>query len=91
MVRTLVLKLIRPHIRPLALVHHGISALESQLAGVQPVPERLRDVTDSMKVLGRRASPKPYKVAVVGRTGIVLDLFTFSAGNRSIISFPGVC
>ncbi|KAJ7819595.1 P-loop containing nucleoside triphosphate hydrolase protein, partial [Mycena olivaceomarginata] len=52
-----------------ALVHHGISALESQLAGVQPVPERLRDVTDSMKVLGRRASPKPYKVAVVGRTG----------------------
>ncbi|KAJ7788762.1 Dynamin family-domain-containing protein [Mycena olivaceomarginata] len=32
-----------------ALVRHGISALESQLAGVQLVPERLRDVTDSMK------------------------------------------
>ncbi|KAJ7814970.1 hypothetical protein B0H14DRAFT_3878507, partial [Mycena olivaceomarginata] len=51
------------------LVLDVIRALESQIADVQLAPERQQDLTDSMKLLGRRASQKPYKVAIVGRTG----------------------
>ncbi|KAJ6590901.1 hypothetical protein B0H10DRAFT_2091605 [Mycena sp. CBHHK59/15] len=52
------------------LVLDVIGDLERQIAGVRLAPERREDLTDSMKLLGRRASQKPYKVAIVGRTGV---------------------
>ncbi|KAJ7822388.1 hypothetical protein B0H14DRAFT_3146386 [Mycena olivaceomarginata] len=52
------------------LVLDVIRDLERQIAGVQLAPERQQDLTDSMKLLGRSASQKPYKVAIVGRTEI---------------------
>ena len=60
----------------LGLVLEVVEDLQTRFDGVQLAPERRQDLTDTMKLLGVRASQKPYKVAIVGRTGIVL-LFLF--------------
>ncbi|KAJ6616574.1 hypothetical protein B0H10DRAFT_1949039 [Mycena sp. CBHHK59/15] len=52
----------------LDLVLDVTGELERQILGVRLASERREDLTDSMKLLSRRASQKPHKVAIVGRT-----------------------
>ncbi|KAJ7940096.1 P-loop containing nucleoside triphosphate hydrolase protein [Mycena leptocephala] len=85
--KVVIFTLIRCAYTRLDIVIDIIGNLERQISAVGLGTERREDLMDSLQLLRRRASQKPYKVAFVGRTGPLFISLPLSIVNSSLFFF----